>query len=625
MTILKLLTENKVKTLLLCFFCCIAGVIDAQSSTLQANNPDLRASQRIEIYVSPNAALPCDGSRANPYSSLVQAQDHVRRLKNGGTRGEIIIYLMDGYHHLRETVAFDSSDSGRDNLTITWQAFPGHHPVITGNTRLANFQPAGNGIWKAKADFNFRQLYVDGRPAVRARTPDDSHFKLLKWDLENKVLLADPDIDIREMPDAGGVEMRMQHVWADTNLRLQSIRKNNSRMRIIPKEPERTLLFERSHPKKKTGLAFHFENAFEFLDQPGEFYLDQQEDTLYYKPRPGEDMESVRVEAPRLETLVSIQGTPDTPVKNLIFKGLTFEGSTWLKIDESGLLTLQAGMYNIKATPQNIQHAQRPPAAVYAAAADRIVFERCIFRNIGAAALDLHYGTNHCIVRGNVFTQIAGNGVQHAVFSWPDVEIHTAYNPKDPREICTCNKIENNYFSDIAWYYYGSVAIACGYPMGVEIEHNEITRTSYTGISVGWGWTARPNAMRQNKIRYNHLHHIMTMLGDGGAIYTLSAQPDSEIAYNYIHDVAPSEDVAHGRVKAIYLDECTDGYTVHHNAVYDAPYKYFRHRVGPNVIFHNNHRQLDFGIPEFDDMHLEELKANAGLEPEYKDIKKRME
>lgn len=575
----------------------------------------------VQIYVSPVYTDQPDGSMEKPFNSLVDARNYIRYINDRGNDRDIIVWLRGGVYRPDKTIEFTNDYFSKGEVNISFKAHAGQRPVISGGREITGWQQDEDGVWKAKAQFNFRQLYVNGKAAVRARTPNDSYFKLKKWDTENKVILAEPDIDIPEMVDAGGVEFRMQHVWADTNLRLESIRKNDSMTRIIAKEPERTLLFERSHPKKKKGLAFHFENNRSFLDRPGEFYLDLAKRTVYYIPREGEDMTKAVVEAPKLETLLAVTGTLDEPVKNLWFEGITFRCTTWLKVDESGLLTLQAGMYNISATPDNIQHAKRPPAAVYVAAAEGVTFERNIIMNTGASGMDLHYGTSHCNIRGNVFKNTAGNGIQHAIFSKPEVEIHVAYNPQDPREICRYDKIENNYFDNIAWYYYGSVAITSGYPMGIEIEHNEVTNTSYTGISVGWGWTSMPNAMRQNKIRYNHIHHVMTMLGDGGAIYTLSPQPDSEMAYNYIHDVAPGQDVVHGRVKGIYLDERTDGYVVHHNAVYDAPYKYFRHRVGPNNIFHNNHRQLDEGIPEFDNMHLDELKSQAGLEPAYKDIK----
>ncbi len=618
---------RKLNSFLLVGFVLLSSslIFSAVKSSSQDRSFHFNASA-VEIFVSPEKIDQPDGTLEKPFNSLIDARNYIRFINAQGNKKDIVVYLRGGTYRLDETVEFNSRDSAEKNMSITYKSYPGEKAVITGNRVIKDWKKGTKGIWQADADFNFRQLYVDGKPATRARTPNDSFFKLKGWDLDDMVLLADTDISVGKMKDLSGVELRMQHVWADTNLRIKDIRINKSRARIIPKEPERTLLFERSHPKKKKGLAFHFENSMEFLDKPGEFYLDIEKNKVFYMPLKDQNMNKVKVEAPLLKTLLNVKGTLDEPVKNIRFRDLVFEGTTWLKVDDSGLLTLQAGMYNLKANPQNEQYAKRQPAMVYVAGARNLSFEENIFRNTGAAGLDFHYGTRNCKIIGNVFVNTAGNGIQHSIFSKPEIEIHIPYDPEDEREICKFDKIENNYFNNIAWYYYGSVAIGCGYPMGIEIEHNEIENTSYTGISVGWGWLySKPNPMQQNKIRYNHIHETMTRLADGGAIYTLSPQPDSEIAYNYIHDVAPSANVVHGRIKGIYLDEGSDGFTIHHNAVYDASFNYFRHRTGPQNIFHNNHRQLEEGIPEFHNKMLKEIKEQAGLEPAYEHIKKPFE
>lgn len=585
---------------------------------------DHGSEEILKLYISPSGSVSADGSFERPFGSLAAVRDHIRELKTHKNKGEIVVYLRGGVYRFDETVRFDSRDSGSEDLCITFTAYPGEEPVVSGNRSITNWQKTEDGTWKARADFNFRQLYVDRTPRVRARTPNDNYYRLKQWDVAGRALVAGAEIPYEDIRKASGVEFRMQQIWADTNLRIESVQLKNNTVSIVPKEPERTLVFERSHPGKLKGYAFHFENAYAFLDQPGEFFLDTEANTVYYKPLPGEDMRKVTVEAPAVETLISIQGTLDEPVKNLKFEGIVFEGTTWLKVDESGLLTLQAGLYNIHATPDNQQYAGRQPAAIYIAGAQNVSLHRNVFRNTGAAALDLHYGTRYCKVQGNVFLDIAGNGIQHSIFSEPEVEIHIGYDPEDEREICTFDEIKNNFFKNIGKDYFGSIAITCGYPRGIKIEHNEITETPYTGISMGWGWLrfGGSTVMRQNKIRYNHIHHVTRMLSDGGGIYTLSPQPDSEIAYNYIHDIQPSEYVIRGRVKGIYLDEGSNGFTVHHNVVENAQCKLFQNRVGPCNHYHNNYTRFDEGVHEYVTMYHDQIKAEAGLEPQYRDIKK---
>ena len=78
------------------------------------------------------------------------------------------------------------------------------------------------------------------------------------------------------------------------------------------------------------GKACYLENALEFLDQPGEWYLDRQTGVLSYWPRAGEDLTQAEVVAPVVQnTLLAIVGTPKRPITNLHFKGIHLEYVEW--------------------------------------------------------------------------------------------------------------------------------------------------------------------------------------------------------------------------------------------------------------------------------------------------------
>src|SRR5262249_38375027 len=87
------------------------------------------------------------------------------------------------------------------------------------------------------------------------------------------------------------------------------------------------------------------ENAFELLDQPGEWYLDRPAHTVYYIPRSGETMSSAKVEAPVLQKLVT-----GSNVHDVVFNGLQFSYATWLRpSSDTGFSEIQAG-YTITGT-----------------------------------------------------------------------------------------------------------------------------------------------------------------------------------------------------------------------------------------------------------------------------------
>jgi hypothetical protein len=161
-----------------------------------------------------------------------------------------------------------------------------------------------------------------------------------------------------------------------------------------------------------------------------------------------------------------------------------------------------------------------------------------------------------------VFTQIGGNGISVGKFVADETtEYHVPYDPSDRSEICTSESITNNYIVDVTTEFQGACGIACGYPAFIDIEHNEVTATNFTGISVGYGWTGSKNAMTNNKINYNQIHQVANLLAGGAGISAQSNQgPASEMQYNYLHHFGQSS-WADYAAQGLYLDEETAGYS----------------------------------------------------------------
>ena len=82
------------------------------------------------------------------------------------------------------------------------------------------------------------------------------------------------------------------------------------------------------------------------------------------------------------------------------------------------------------------------------------------------------------------------------------------------------------------------------------------------GIAMGWGWgNPTESYARGNAITYNRVDRANQRLADGGSVYTLSAQPGSTIAYNYVSNQRL-------RDSPLYHDGGSAGFHDHHN-VYD--------------------------------------------------------
>ncbi|MBK1877225.1 right-handed parallel beta-helix repeat-containing protein [Pelagicoccus mobilis] len=590
------------------------------------------------FYVSTSGDDQNPGTKEQPFASLAQAQKAVAEVVEKSEEN-ITVWIDDGHYALRDTLRFGAEDGGRKNQHISYRGMEGTHPVISGGMSLNGWVEHEKGIWKTPANgLNFRQVYIGGNATTRARHPNSGEYlRITLWNINEKEIFV-PCRSTDPLKSIGDLEMIIQMNWTEQVARVKSFEatsdedtwKKKCYSKIKLKEPERRILFDRDYPPKHPDQPYHFENAYVFLDQPGEWFLDTVADLLYYKPFPGQNMSEAEVFVPVLESLIEVKGTPDEKVKNLTFEGLTFKHSNWLRPSKTGYMPTQACQYSIDPTVGNEQYIGRPAAAVKVNYAKNITFHENKFTHLGnAAALDFHEGVVDSSIVGNVFHDISGTSMLIAKFSDPDFEIHQPYQPEDVRVITQDIRIANNYVYQIGTQYPGSNGITVGFGRRVSIEHNEISHTPYSGISVGWGWTHHRSVMEENIIRYNDIHHITQKLSDAGGIYTLSRQPGTRIYRNYIHHSRPSRWAAEAPFTGIYLDEASGGdmdkpMVVEENIVTAGGHSRYHMNVSGIALFKDNLNspQARADYPLGNDGPLNELiLEKVGLEPDYKWLK----
>ena len=600
--------------------CVLAALFALPHSASAADGgaADAPANTQATYYVSPQGNDCNPGSLSQPFRTLSKARDVVRTV-NSAMTGDIVVYLRGGTYPLTSTLSFGAADSGTKGFYVKYLNYAGETPLLTGGQAITGWtlSDSTKNMWQATGvTSRFRQLYVNGTKAIRARTPNLGTGGAPNF---NRITGADqtvPNVQVASSQVANWdnltkVEMHLMINWGDATLRLASYSTTGSTATLKFQSAEADILAQRPFPiLGSVKQAYYFENAFEFLDTPGEWYLNETTNTLSYEPRAGEDMATATVVAPMVETLVSVMGgSADTaPAHHIWFQGLAFAHSTYLRPSSFGFLDGQAGQYNVSATAQNQQYVGRPAAGVLVANANNIWFERNIFTQMAATGLDFNYGTHDDTIVGNVFTDIGGAGVSVGKFVQDETtEFHLPYNPSNTSEICTNDTIKDNYIANVTTEIQGACGIACGYPKSVDIEHNEVSEVNYTGISVGFGWTAAANAMSGNRINYNNIHNVVKTMADGGGIYTLSNQGSgSEMEYNYLHDFQKSQWADYGD-HGLYLDEQTSGYTVSHNVLVNCPAISTNH-PGTNTMSDNAGT-------------LASTISAAGIEPAYADIK----
>ena len=266
-----------------------------------------------EFYVSPAGDDGNSGTRREPFATLERARDAAR-----GIRGEpITVYLRGGTHYLKEPLVFRPSDSGTRDAPVTYTAFPGEKPMVSGGELLhLDWTPLENGVLRARVEegFSTDQLFVDGRRQNMARYPDfdpgAQYFNGSAADCISRERAA------RWSDPRGGYfhAMHGSH-WGDMHYL------------ITGKDARGNVLYDggwqnnrRSSPHAKHRFV---ENIFEELDAPGEWFLDRKKKLLFFYPPKGVDLALAKVEAVRLEQLFEFRGSKKEPLRFVVLRGLT--------------------------------------------------------------------------------------------------------------------------------------------------------------------------------------------------------------------------------------------------------------------------------------------------------------
>ena len=588
--------------------------------------------QAADIWVAPQGSDGAPGTQDQPKASLAAAlrqARELRRLNDPAINGGVTIHLKGGTYWLDEPILIRPEDNGTPASPTRIQAMPGERPVLSGGLTIKKWQPltvASAGIdpslvgklWysdqlklsgrlvQPQGLAAARQLWVNGEKRDLAANSDtENRLRILSIDKVGRAIRI-PKIQDGSFSKPHQMGFFIHQMWETAWLRIKEIKTEADALVLTFHEPESRLEFEHPWPpaviSERGNSAFRLMDAPELLDTPGEWFLDKKTGRLYYYPLPGEDMKTADVVMPWLENLVQVAGTVDKPVRHVGFKGISFAHSAWSRPALKGYVPLQAGMYLLdayklakpgtpdKASLENQAWIGRPSSAVQLAFAHDFWFDACRFEHTGATALDATQGCRDGRIERCHFNDIAGSGLVLGHFSEEGVETHVPYKPTDSRVITGDLTVHNNLFTDIANEFWGCVGILAGYVDHVAITHNELRELSYSGISLGWGWTRTPTVLKGNIIKGNLVHRYGKHNYSCGGLYTLSAQDGTVIAENSVHSIYKPPYVHDSKAGfAIYLDEASSGMTVTDNWCDTAHFGF--NQNGP-LTFANNGPQV---------------------------------
>jgi hypothetical protein len=581
----------------------LAGLIVA--ALLTPTFADETQTTAVEWHVGLKGDDAQPGTSSRPFATVHRALEELARLRAANDDRPAEIVLHEGTHEITRPLEIGPQHASTGKMTI--RAADNAQPVISGGRRLAGWKRNDDGslsleVPSAPADRRtFRELFVNHKRRPRARQPNTGYLRVSEPFPDNRSGFT---FQAGDIPTAigGGAELVFLHDWSISRVAVKSI--DHDARRLTTSDPIGvagnffSIDFFESHPR------YFVENHAALLDAPGEWYFDDPTGVLKYRPLAGETVENVQAVIPVAPAILVVHGSEGAPVRNVHLRGISLAHTSW-PIAGGGYAGLQATSYERRERLPEAAAPNRPtdsyppgsperdtgramemmPAAVSFERAEDCSVVDCCISHIGMSGLAFGSQTHRCRLEGCVIEDISGNCVNLGESTSRLVDGRTWWQA-DPKQAASRHSVLNNYIRGGGEQFFGAVGIWVGIAHDVRIAHNEIHDLPYTGVSLGWMWSPAPTPAENNVVDYNHIHHVMQTLSDGGGIYSLGRQPGSSLAHNYIHEIP----VNAGRAESngMFLDEGTDGFEIAGNLICGVARSPLRfHHARDNVVRDN--------------------------------------
>jgi len=520
----------------------------------------------LAVLTAAAHALTIEVAPVGSINSLTTARDAARAARAAGEMGAITVRIAAGEYPITGAVTFEPQDGG-----VTYEAAPGARPVFVGSRKIIGWKAGADGVWTTQVEpgTTAEALWVNGRRATRARTPNDAYFYPLGAATKPlpglkaptnpansmlQILPADAELLARVAPaELNEVNAVVLHSWNETRHRVAGVEVASG-----------TLQFTGGSRAFFSLEPFHrmyFENFRAALDVPGEWFL-ARDGTLSYQPREGEKPETAVAELPIAPQWIVIKGDPakdDALVRDLTFRGLSFRGQSWtLPADGVG--------YSQAVAPLG--------AAIEADGVRGLTIDGCRFEQTMTSALWLRRGCRDVVVKDSLFRDLGAGGVKIGTPEIGSPENHTSHVTVDNCIIHTGGR-----------YFPSAIGVLIFHASDCTVRHCDIADFFYSPISIGWTWGYKPTPCARHVVEFCHLHHYgYAVLSDMAAVYTLGPQPGTVIRNNHIHDAGCASYGAWG----MYNDEGSTGILWENNLVHDTQSAGYHQHYGRGNIVRNN-------------------------------------
>ena len=540
-----------------------------------------------EYYLSPTGNDLAEGTKEKPLRSLKGAFNAIKANKADFSSSNITIYMEDGEYFVTDNdVAEIEADNLPKGVSISVKANNGATPIINGGRKITDWKEEkvnGKTVFVSQLDKGLKNVYslkVNGVSADIAKSIDEPFDgRYLSPQNAHGTPFADGSFSwnyINEKDKSQGIKVTNNHSilnglknpsnvqvvwfieWKEFLINVDRINDDciySDYWDVIAGEINVSNGAQYFWPCPTH--RFFLQNDVSLITREGEFCYDKKSGKIYYSPRAGETIQNIVGEIPLTNKLISLWGKDGVPVENVKFEGITFKNTAVDYIDEYGGFAINQAQQFESAPPTGgvsspVYHRKMMGGAITLEYCKNVEFRDCTFDNVGLTAIVMDKGSQNCVVEGCIFRDLGNCAV---------VVSNLDFSAKGNSRVVN-NVVKNNVIRRIGCINKSSPAILVLYTNGTIVKNNDIYDCPYTGISVGWGWAKLDDSYAgNNMILQNRVGNYLTVLKDGGGVYTLGNQPNSLIEYNYFYS-------QRNNIAGVYLDEATSGYTVRYNAFY---------------------------------------------------------
>ena len=517
------------------------------------------------FHVSPRGDDAGKGTASSPWRTVERARDHIRekKLNQGPRMGcDITVNLAAGEYPVTETIAFDERDSGANGHDVVYRSADGAgKATFVGAEAITGWQPYKDGIYKAKFDQSkpFYTLFEDGQRSTNARYPNRKADD--KWAPYLTSILYEPEKEgVRswlygnpgDWDPTWDVSQASVTVWSggswswftdtipllDTNFKkTQTTLKYWTRYALV---------------NSGGGSRYFFHNSLSFLDQPGEYHLDQKAGEVYYKPKG--DITKAKIMRPTVSKVIDIAGeSAQNRAHNITFDGLGVQYSDYLSWYRNGWISAgdSGDPHKYPEYDRQIEMPRNRFGAITVTNTSNITLDRMHLSDTGFHGIYALFANDHLKVTNSLLENIGADGIK-VEGGWPG-----------EGDLSNNHTFRNLYIDHVGELVPGDAA-------GIElmgtgnnlIEHVNVKHSARYGISL----ESRPEVTDgdqytdNNAFRYIRIDEAGLDSGDMGAFYTYGVanqEPHpikNTVEQMVIGDVLPDASMPDSGTRGIHMD-----------------------------------------------------------------------